>query len=146
MNFIDLDEFIEGKEGKSVAKIFAIEGETAFRQMEAENLRLLENIPASVISLGGGAPCFHDNMTWMKQNGITVYLKQTPEYLFSRLKSSKAKRPLISGLNKKELFDYISNKLDERRPYYEEADIVIESEDIKPRIIEAEIRRFLEIQ
>lgn len=146
MNFIDLDEFIEGKEGKSVEKIFASEGETAFRIMEAENLRLLENIPASVISLGGGAPCFHNNMTWMKQNGITVYLKQTPEYLFSRLKSSKGKRPLITGLSKKELSDYISNKLEERRQYYEKADIIIESASIKSRLMEAEIRQFLEKQ
>jgi shikimate kinase len=146
MNFIDLDEFIEKKEGKSLPKIFATDGEKAFRQMEAENLRLLENIPASIISLGGGAPCFHDNMSWMNQNGLTVYLKQTPEFLYSRLKSSKGKRPLISGLSKKELLDYINEKLEERSQFYEKARIIIESKNMKARLLEEKIRLFIEKQ
>lgn len=146
MNFIDLDEFIEKKEGKTVAKIFASEGEKAFRQMEAENLRLLENIPASVISLGGGAPCFHDNMNWINKNGLTVYLKQSPEFLYSRLKSSKTKRPLLSGLSKKELYDYISKTLEERKTFYEMAQLVIESKNIKAKMLESAILSFLEDQ
>lgn len=144
MNFIDLDEYIEKKEGKSIPKIFSTEGEKAFRQMEAENLRLLQYIPDSIISMGGGAPCFHDNMTWMNQNGLTVYLKQSPEFLFSRLKNSRGKRPLVSGLSKKELFEYITKTLGDREPCYEQAKLILDSAKLKPKILEAEIMRVLE--
>ncbi len=143
-NFIDLDDFIENKEAKKIRHIFAISGEKEFRQIEAENLRLLEKIQDTIVSVGGGAPCYHENIEWMNQNGFTVYLKQSPEFLFTRLKSSKAKRPLIKGLKKKELYEFIVTSLEERSIYYEQAKLVVDSKDLKPKDLEAIIREALE--
>lgn len=145
-NFIDLDDFIENKEGKRIREIFAASGEEEFRQIEAENLRLLEKIRDTIVSVGGGAPCFHENIEWMNQNGFTVYLKQTPEFLFSRLKSSKGKRPLIKGLKKKELYDFIVNSLEERSLYYEKAKLIVDPKDLKPKNLELRIREALEME
>jgi len=145
-NFIDLDDFIENKEGKKIREIFAASGEKEFRQIEAENLRLLEKIQNTIISVGGGAPCFHENIEWMNQNGFTVYLKQSPGSLFARLKSSKGKRPLIKGLKKKELYEFIVKNLQERSLYYEQASLIVDSKNLKPKDLEERIRKALEME
>jgi shikimate kinase len=143
LNFIDLDEFIQSKEGKSIRQIFATTGEKEFRQIEAENLRLLEKIEQTIISVGGGAPCFYENMDWMNQRGFTIYLKQSPEFLYSRLKSSKSERPLIKGLKKKELYDFIVESLEERSVFYEKAKLILNAKNLKPKQLQEEIENAL---
>ncbi|MGC9344593.1 MAG: hypothetical protein ACP5E3_17945, partial [Bacteroidales bacterium] len=66
------------------------------------------------------------------------------EFLYSRLKSSKGKRPLLSGLSKKELFEYISEKLEERKEHYEKAHLIIESKNMKAKMLELAVREYLE--
>lgn len=142
-NFIDLDEFIETKESKKIKKIFSSYGEEKFRVIEAENLRLLEILKNVVISTGGGAPCFHHNMEWMNRNGLTVYLKHDVESLFYRLKHAKKKRPLIKGMSKSNLFNYIRDTLDSREEYYNQAKIILESKSLKPKDLEAAIKEYM---
>jgi shikimate kinase len=142
-NFIDLDEYIERKESKKISKIFSSYGEEKFRIIEKENLRLLEILGETVISTGGGAPCFHQNMDWMNQNGLTVYLKHDPEDLYSRLKSSRKKRPLISGLTKTKLLEYIKDTLAEREVFYNQAQLIVEAKSIKPKELEDRVRDYL---
>ncbi|HQB87139.1 MAG TPA: shikimate kinase, partial [Bacteroidales bacterium] len=72
--FIDLDEFIEEDKGMPVAEIFETQGEDWFRTVEAEALRTVTKAGNTVISTGGGTPCFYENMEFMLQNGLTVYL------------------------------------------------------------------------
>jgi shikimate kinase len=71
-----------------------------------------------VIATGGGAPCFHDNMAWMNQHGITIYLQATTDLLFARLKSESDKRPVLGGRSDEALKQFISNKIEERNVYY----------------------------
>lgn len=127
-SFIDLDERIERDNGMSVAGLFAERGEEWFRTAESEALRRLGNSRNTVISTGGGTPCFFGNMEFMLKNGLTVYLKMTPEKLSGRLSRSTAGRPLLKDLGKKELPAYIREKLAERELWYSKAEIIAEIE------------------
>src|SRR5436853_6290275 len=70
--FIDLDEWIEQREKKSIAEIFSEDGEEYFRKKESQQLKLLAEKNNAVIATGGGTPCFHDNMKWMNDHGFTI--------------------------------------------------------------------------
>src|SRR5215217_5818033 len=74
--FLDLDEYMESKEGMPVRELFATRGEEYFRLAEAQALReVVEQATAGIIATGGGAPCFHGSMAFMNQVGTTIYLK-----------------------------------------------------------------------
>jgi shikimate kinase len=120
--FIDLDKEIEKGEKKSIPEIF-MEGETHFRTLEAEYLRQTKKLENAVISTGGGAPCFNDNMSWMNQNGITLYLDTSRHLLIKRLSKNPSKRPLLLGLNGMELEGFIDNKLRQRMEFYNQASL-----------------------
>lgn len=130
--FIDQDEYIEQKTGISVADYFTRFGEAAFRKLEHDSLKELVQFDDAIISTGGGAPCFYNNIDIMNENGIAIYLKMKPEVLKNRLKNAKTERPLIKGKNEEELIEFIRTKLKEREPFYLKARHVIESMDLKP--------------
>jgi len=129
-SFIDMDAWIEQQEQKSVSEIFSTSGESYFRALETNMLDkaiLSENV---VISTGGGAPCFNNNMQKMNEIGFTVYLKADNEILLGRLKLGKEKRPLIANLSTEELRNYISQKLAEREKYYLQAKQILEMKNL----------------
>ncbi len=130
-DFIDLDDFIQQKEGMSISDIFLELGENSFRNMESENLRLLGNIQNTLISVGGGTPCYHNNMDWMKKNGLTIYLQLDVNTLISRLKNSATNRPLLQKKSEEEMLDFISTRLDERKQFYEAAELIIPARNLK---------------
>lgn len=124
--FIDTDEEIVREIGMSITEYFQMHGENKFRELEREQLQKTANQNA-IISTGGGSPCFFDNIQWMNNNGTSVYLKMSPKSLFDRLSQSKPnKRPILIGKTEQELFDFISEKLIEREPFYSQAQIVID--------------------
>lgn len=125
-SFVDMDAHIEEKQFKSVSRIFAEKGEDEFRQIEKKCLHEVGEFENVIISTGGGAPCFFDNVEYMRKQGLTVYLKLTPEELKTRLESSKAnKRPLLAERKGDELLRFISEGLSKREPFYSQAEIVI---------------------
>lgn len=124
--FIDTDEEIVKQIGMSITEYFGQHGEEEFRKLEREQLRKFADTYA-VISTGGGAPCFFDNMEWIKNNGYAVYLQMTPKALFDRLSQSKLhKRPILIGKSTEELRAFIEEKLTEREPYYTQAHLTID--------------------
>jgi shikimate kinase len=126
MPFNDADLYIAGKMRKSIADIFRDEGEARFREIEsAALLEMLAADKPTIIAAGGGMPCFGNNMDIMKVNGITVYLKSTPESLFNHLKNDR-KRPLVRGKTEDELKQYINDTLNTRKSFYEKADITLQ--------------------
>ena len=125
--FVDLDKEIESKEGKSISQIFEESGEDAFRQLEAQYLRDLTLNDTSIIALGGGTPIYNNNIEFIVENGISIYLKVEAKYLIGRLKEKSAKRPLISKLNEIELSDFVNRTLKVREPFYEKATYVLAS-------------------
>ncbi len=124
-NFIDLDHYIENQEGRSVSEIFAAKGEDHFRELETRYLKELALSEANtVLSLGGGTPCFNNNMKLANSLGITVYLQTGNDELYDRLKDQTANRPLLSGKNEEELKGFITGKVHEREPFYNQSKII----------------------
>lgn len=124
LNFLDLDQFIEESSNMSIPEIFRNLGEEGFRKLESISLRKTAELTNTLISCGGGTPCFNENMEWIKNNGISIYLKTSEELLFNRLNKQKSGRPLISKMTGNELKEYIAIKIKERQFYYNQADYI----------------------
>jgi shikimate kinase len=129
-SFVDLDHVIEKEKGKTIAKIFEEHGEDYFRKLETETLHSFHEHQNAIISCGGGTPCFNNNMQWMNEYGVTVYLKSTPKQLAMRLNNEQHKRPLLQNVDEHQLEDFIKEKLLQREPFYSEAQIILEAEEI----------------
>ncbi|MFY7899839.1 MAG: shikimate kinase [Chitinophagaceae bacterium] len=117
----DLDAIIEAFEEKSITEIFAEEGEAYFRKKESETLRWFSQKKNGVIATGGGTPCYHKNMEWMNVNGITIWINEPVKVLVERLQIEKNHRPLIKDLSNSELYNFLSEKLAQRVPFYSTA-------------------------
>ncbi|MDR1517375.1 MAG: shikimate kinase [Dysgonamonadaceae bacterium] len=124
VEFIDLDKYIENKYRKTIAELFEEKGEDGFRAVERRALEEVAAFENVIVSTGGGAPCFFDNMEKMNAAGITVYIEAEPEELADRLLASKTVRPLIAGKSREELVPFIAQHLSARERYYKQARIV----------------------
>ncbi len=134
--FVDTDVLIENTEGSSIPELFKNKGEEAFRKLESERLRGLSKWDNIIVATGGGAPCFHDNMEYINNSGITVYLKTKPQLLLERLQAETAHRPVLSGRKGAELLAFIETKVAEREAFYGQADIIIHQENNEQNIAE----------
>ncbi|MBD5236419.1 MAG: shikimate kinase [Bacteroidales bacterium] len=123
LDFIDLDFYIEQRFRKTIAEIFAEEGEEGFRAKEAAMLREAGEFQNAIISCGGGTPCFHDNMDYMLGKGKTLFLNTDPEVLTRRLVENNSKRPLMAGKSEEEIRSAIKAGLEARLPHYSRAEI-----------------------
>ncbi len=126
----DLDFLIESHEEKTIAEIFAEDGEDYFRRSEAKILRWFGEKKTFALATGGGTPCFHENMDWMNKNGITIWIDESIDMLVERLKPEKAHRPLIQKLSDEELHSFLTAKLVERFPFYQRATYRLQGKDI----------------
>jgi len=140
--FLDLDQFIEESCNLSIPEIFKNFGEEGFRERESFYLRKTADFKNTLISCGGGTPCFNENMKWIKENGISIYLKTDKNLLFSRLKEQKEDRPLISKMTDIDLKNYIGSKIKEREKFYILADYVSIQEKNKNSL--SDIQLFIE--
>ncbi|MBO9565409.1 MAG: shikimate kinase [Niastella sp.] len=129
--FFDLDEeVVKAENGTSVTDIFATKGEEYFRQKEKDIMeQLVDANESMVLSCGGGTPCFFNNIEYMKKVGIVVWLNTHVDVILQRLLKEKAKRPLIKDIDDEGLRTFIIRKLNERRMYYEQADVILDKED-----------------
>jgi shikimate kinase len=125
-SFIDLDEKIQKMEGMKIPDIFSLKGENYFRKLETKALRELKSETDTVVSTGGGTPCFADNMDLMLNSGLTIYIRMTPVSLKKRLEGSAEGRPLLKEIDRKDLQEYITVKLAEREKWYSRAEIIID--------------------
>lgn len=124
--FNDLDGLIVANTGLSIPDFFAKYGEDAFRQKESEVLQRIDTSITQVVAVGGGTPCFSNNMEWMNTYGKTIYLQMAARALWSRLNQSDVtKRPVLQGLTGQDLLAFVSEKLEQREPFYLQAHYVI---------------------
>ena len=144
-SFIDLDKRIEEHTSKTIPEIFSQKGEDYFRSIEAQLLRDLMTCTNTVISTGGGTPCHGDNMDFMNEHGLTVYLKLTPAELNSRLSQSNGERPLIKDLEKGNLLSFIEEKLAVRKKYYDRSDIIVEGINLNISLLFSLVKSRLDI-
>lgn len=148
MEFIDLDEWIEGEAGLTVREIFASEGEAGFRTREREALLTLAlHASASqapvVVACGGGTPCFGDNMAMMNRTGLTVLLTASRDRLMRRLREGKASRPLIASLSDAEIEAFADAQLEARSEFYSRAHATFDSSRLEnAEEIEATVNEF----
>ncbi len=127
--FIDLDQYIEKNEACSISKIFKDSGDIYFRKIETNYLiKCLSENNNIVLSLGGGTPCYNDNLKNINSTNITsIYLKNNNVELSKRLYKNNNNRPLISAIkSEKKMIEFVSKHLFEREVYYNKANITID--------------------
>lgn len=121
ISFIDLDEYIEAKQGMSISDIFKKTGEDGFRNLERQALRELSQKEDILVACGGGTPCYFDNMELMNRCGTTIWLEASTSKLLLRLSQAKSSRPLIAQMDDSQLRDFIISSLEKRAPHYSKA-------------------------
>ena len=122
--FRDTDEMIESMAHKRVSEIFAGEGESRFREYERQVVEQLETVDHSVISTGGGLITNQDNLTSLKRHSLVVCLWCSAETILKRV-GHQTHRPLLRVENPLET---IQNLLQQRAPFYRQADVLLNSE------------------
>jgi shikimate kinase len=133
LTFIDLDWYIEERFHKTIRELFTERGEDAFRDLERRMLHEVGDFEDVVISVGGGTPCFFDNVDYMNSVGETVFLDVDIRVLFRRLKIAKQQRPLLDGKSDEELMQFIQEALQNRLPFYTRAKHTFNGEKLEDR-------------
>jgi shikimate kinase len=122
-----LDEYTANKYDKDITDIFQEFGEDEFRKIETTSLTecITDNIK-TVIALGGGTPCFNNNIDLLNKSGTLVYLKMSADDLYKRLFKETAKLPLVAKKETDELYIYIKELLAKREVFYSQAPISVD--------------------
>ena len=133
-NFFDLDRVIESKQSKKIVDIFAEKGEAAFRLLEREVLREITKGENVIIALGGGTIADQKNINFMKKKGKIIFLEASAESFYQRLRF-KTDRPMLRGkdeelLSQDELRKRISEILNYRKKYYDQADVSLQTDGL----------------
>jgi shikimate kinase len=136
--FVDMDGVIEQEARATIRELFQTEGEAAFRVREAAALRRMATGGPQIIAVGGGAPCFHDNLVAMSEAGLIVCLTASPDEIVARL-GQDTTRPLLQGT--RDLLGEVKRLLEARRPFYEEAPILVDTTGRLPSQVAAEIAK-----
>ena len=122
-DFQDLDKCIEKHSGQTPAALIQSFGEDHFRSIEAEVLRTISLQNPCVVSCGGGTPCFHDNLIWMKKHGTLLFIEVPLVSLIQRILQADGlkKRPLL-GKNPEEAQKKLTQIWLEREPFFKQID------------------------
>jgi shikimate kinase len=122
--FVDTDALIEAQAGKSIAEIFAQEGEIGFRLREREAVAELRAYRKTVISTGGGLVVDPANLDSLREHAMVVCLWASPQTIYERTRHARH-RPLLKT---SEPLPTIRRLLTEREPFYRRADVLINTE------------------
>ena len=125
--FIDSDQEIEDNEHRSIADIFAQDGEKYFREIEAKIIQdIVSRDEEIVLSLGGGAYLNRETRKILKENATVVWLHASIEETIKRV-SSKLSRPLLNNKNKRQVLEDLARI---RYPIYQEADFEFDTTNL----------------
>jgi shikimate kinase len=127
-DFIDLDTRITAAEGKSVLEIFKMNGEEYFRKLETEQLKKIPAHSKVVIATGGGTPCYNNNIEYIKENGVSIFLDVPPDKIFERMQNSKKNDRPMFDLENSDLLSGIEEVYNHRGQFYRQADLLIEGD------------------
>ncbi len=131
LDFLDLDQLIVEQEQRSIPEIFQEHGEAYFREAEHRALVKTSQKDDFVLATGGGAPCFHRNMTTINAQGISIYLEVGVAAIADRvIKDGTEHRPLFSGLSKEECQAKIEQQLRQRASFYEQSILKVTGDSI----------------
>ncbi len=139
--FVDTDQEVERAAGAPVSRIFEREGEAGFRARERRTIEALEGA-AAVVSLGGGAVAQAGIAERLAASGTIVYLRARPETLLRRVGSGET-RPLLCGLDPSARLEKLRTLLLEREPFYERAQVVIDTDECDAERVAGDLARRL---
>jgi shikimate kinase len=129
--FVDTDVLIVKEEGMSINEIFVQKGEPYFREAEARILRAIRPDSKLIVATGGGIPYFHNNMAYIKANGISVFLDVSPEEIVARIqRHSSNDRPTYRKQDT-QLLQNLQQKYHDRLPFYSQADFTLKGENLQ---------------
>ena len=140
---VDTDALFEEKYKISVNDFFNKYDEPLYRKLESEVLKSTESLENVVVSTGGGTACYFDNMEWMNQHGLTVFLRISPKAAVDRVIHSRHKRPLVEGKSEEELIEFVNSHYASRLQFYELAQITVKSEDFDLEALLQKLTSFL---
>lgn len=122
-SFVDSDVEIKNSAGLDISEIFNLYGESYFRKLERNFCKLYTLSGNKIIATGGGIIKNRGNIETLKINGIVVYLKSTPQKIYTNIRYDYS-RPL---LNVEDKFSAIKELLEQRIFYYENySDIIVD--------------------
>lgn len=127
-SYADLDKLIAIRAGKSISDIFATEGEAIFRQYELNALHETAGSIRIVIGCGGGTAAWHNNIDWMLNNGMVIWLNIPENELLQRLLRSKHSRPMFPNRQADDILHRLRVLFNQRQVYYEKATLQVNSE------------------
>lgn len=122
--FVDFDDLIEEGEGISIPEIFKTKGEIHFRKLESQYIDKVLQLENTIVSLGGGTPCYGNVMDRIKKSGASsVYINVPVKPLSDRLWKARSYRPVLQHQDTPEkLEEFVRKHLFERAFYYNQAD------------------------
>lgn len=124
--YIEIDEYIEEQQNMTISKIFEKYGETYFRDLETETLKMLNSTDNTIISCGGGIVLREENIDLMKKQGKIILLTATPQTVYDRVKFSNERPILNNNMN----VEFISSLMEKRKiKYLNSADLIIDTND-----------------
>lgn len=119
--FVDVDEYLEKKENRTINSIFKENGEEYFRTLESKYIDEISKRSKTIISTGGGSVKKERNINSLKKNGIIIYLNRAVENIYNE---DHTNRPLLQNI------DNIYNLYNERKELYNKyADIIVDNND-----------------
>ncbi|MBF0532338.1 MAG: shikimate kinase [Candidatus Omnitrophica bacterium] len=121
---VSTDDLIEAREGKKIADIFAQRGEPYFRLVESQVVREISGCPGRIIDCGGGVVLDPENVAALKGKGTLIYLKASAEFIYECVKG-QTHRPLLRVADP---LAAIRELLKKRQPFYEKADIILDTD------------------
>ena len=138
---IDLDFEISKELGLSIPEIFEKRGELFFRKKEKEILERIFSLKEEcILSLGGGTPCYYNNIEIINKNSMSIYLRAKVDTLVKRLLEDKIHcRPLINRIPDEQLPEFIGQHLFERNHFYNQAKIIIDTDNLAAEEVVNEI-------
>jgi len=142
LTYVDLDEEIVNRKGKTIPLIFSEEGEAAFRSIENEVTHDIANNIGQIIACGGGTVLKSENRETLQSSSSMVLLTADPEIILQRVEAEGETRPLLMVDDK---VGKIRSLLAERNPkYVEAADLIVDTSDLTPEEVAEEILKNLE--
>jgi XRE family aerobic/anaerobic benzoate catabolism transcriptional regulator len=137
--FVELDALIEDEAGLSLAEIFELHGESYYRRLEREALtRLLASEQDAVLATGGSLVNEASTYRLLKTNTLTVWLRANPEQHLERVAAQGDRRPMAGRADP---LAELRSLLKQREPLYREAEFVVDTSALTPRVVTREILR-----
>lgn len=154
LGFMDLDDLVEKSFGKPIREIFSDEGEDVFRARERDLLRSIQGIRSHVVAVGGGSLLSSEAIDLARKIGAVIWLQSSPTEIARRLfkrVSEMEKRPLFRDLlaeenheARKDLIKIrVEKMLDERRPWFEKSDIILDGSYVTPEMAAQHLKDIL---